>query len=195
MSSRHLAVTRALAVVLLVPALAQGLASCSRDDSTAQPSPLAPAPTRAVEQTTASGLRLALPTGWTREEPTTGGTWALVAGAPDSAQLLVSAPLAAGSGEQARMLATALLGAALPGYTETGSYTSGTAGAAVASPRTGEGVIHLAFVSTDYDGVGRAWVLATADGWVVVALAGADDDLALEYEHALVTADDEEDGS
>ena len=63
MSSRHLAVTRALAVVLLVPALAQGLASCSRDDSTAQPSPLAPAPTRAVEQTTASGLRLALPTG------------------------------------------------------------------------------------------------------------------------------------
>lgn len=187
--------TAVLAAALLVPALTGILTSCSRDNAIAQPTPLALAPTQALEQTTASGLQLPLPDGWTRQGSAADDTWALVAGAPDSGQLLVSAPLAAGSGEQARMLATALLGAVLPGYTETGSYTSGTDGPSVTSPQPGEGVIHLAFASSDHDGVGRAWVLATTDGWVVVALAGADDALALEYECALVTPEDEEDGS
>ncbi|WP_250707977.1 hypothetical protein [Actinomyces sp. 217892] len=178
-------------LLLLVPALAGAVASCAHDDVLVQPSPLPPAATRAEAVVSVSGIQLPLPADWAAA-PTTddGEAWALRAGEQDSAHVLVSTPLGAGSGGQARMLATTLLGAAVSGYTETGSYTSGAPGPAVAAGQADEGVIHLAFTRTGHEGSSRAWVLATTDGWVVIALVGADDALALAYEQALVAPED-----
>ena len=148
---------------------------------------------------------LPVPPGWSvqgDQSPTTASTisptaaptdpapWALTAEDNGLTALLVSPALPAADPGQARQLASALLGSALPDYTETGVYTAGSAVQTPTALATGAdgGVIHLAFTFSRNGGAvsGRAWVVPVEGGWTVVALLADDDAIALVLERALV---------
>ena len=189
-----------LALVLL-------LAACSGGAALDEPSALPGAGTAAADgvEVVAGGLVLPVPPGWSvqgDQSPTTASTisptaaptdpapWALTAEDNGLTALLVSPALPAADPGQARQLASALLGSALPDYTETGVYTAGSAVQTPTAPATGAdgGVIHLAFTFSRNGGAvsGRAWVVPVEGGWTVVALLVDDDAIALALEQALV---------
>lgn len=189
-----------LALVLL-------LAACSGGAALDEPSALPGAGTAAADgvEVVADGLVLPVPPGWSvqgEQSPTTASTisptaapsdpapWALTAQDNGLTALLVSPAMPAADPGQARQLASALLGSALPGYTETGVYTAGSAVQTPTAPATGadRGIIHLAFTFSRNGGAvsGRAWVVPVEGGWTVVALLADDDAIALALEQALV---------
>lgn len=189
-----------LALVLL-------LAACSGGAALDEPSALPGAGTAAADgvEVVAGGLVLPVPPGWSvqgDQSPTTASTisptaaptdpapWALTVEDNGLTALLVSPALPAADPDQARQLASALLGSALPDYTETGVYTAGSAVQTPTAPATGAdgGVIHLAFTFSRNGGAvsGRAWVVPVEGGWTVVALLADDDAVALALEQALV---------
>ena len=189
-----------LALVLL-------LAACSGGAALDEPSALPGAGTAAADgvEVVAGGLVLPVPPGWSvqgDQSPTTASTisstaaptdpapWALTAEDNGLTALLVSPALPAADPGQARQLASALLGSALPDYTETGVYTAGSAVQTPTAPATGAdgGVIHLAFTFSRNGGAvsGRGWVVPVEGGWTVVALLADDDAIALALEQALV---------
>ena len=183
------------------------LAACSGGAALDEPSALPGAGTAAADgvEVVAGGLVLPVPPGWSvqgDQSPTTASTisptsaptdpapWALTAEDNGLTALLVSPALPAADPGQARQLASALLGSALPDYTETGVYTAGSAVQTPTAPATGAdgGVIHLAFTFSRNGGAvsGRAWVVPVEGGWTVVALLADDDAIALALEQALV---------
>ena len=183
------------------------LAACSGGAALDEPSALPGAGTAAADgvEVVAGGLVLPVPPGWSvqgDQSPTTASTisptaaptdpapWALTAQDNGLTALLVSPALPAADPGQARQLASALLGSALPDYTETGVYTAGSAVQTPTAPATGAdgGVIHLAFTFSRNGGAvsGRAWVVPVEGGWTVVALLADDDAIALALEQALV---------
>ena len=189
-----------LALVLL-------LAACSGGAALDEPSALPGAGTAAADavEVAGGGLVLPVPPGWSvqgDQSPTTASTisptaaptdpapWALTAEDNGLTALLVSPALPAADPGQARQLASALLGSALPDYTETGVYTAGSAVQTPTAPATGAdgGVIHLAFTFSRNGGAvsGRAWVVPVEGGWTVVALLVDDDAIALALARALV---------
>ena len=183
------------------------LAACSGGAALDEPSALPGAGTAAADgvEVVAGGLVLPVPPGWSvqgDQSPTTASTisstaaptdpapWVLTAEDNGLTALLVSPALPAADPGQARQLASALLGSALPDYTETGVYTAGSAVQTPTAPATGAdgGVIHLAFTFSRNGGAvsGRAWVVPVEGGWTVVALLADDDAIALALEQALV---------
>ena len=183
------------------------LAACSGGAALDEPSALPGAGTAAADgvEVVAGGLVLPVPPGWSvqgDQSPTTASTisptaaptdpapWVLTAEDNGLTALLVSPALPAADPGQARQLASALLGSALPDYTETGVYTAGSAVQTPTAPATGAdgGVIHLAFTFSRNGGAvsGRAWVVPVEGGWTVVALLADDDAIALVLERALV---------
>ena len=189
-----------LALVLL-------LAACSGGAALDEPSALPGAGTAAADavEVAGGGLVLPVPPGWSvqgDQSPTTASTisstaaptdpapWVLTAEDNGLTALLVSPALPAADPGQARQLASALLGSALPDYTETGVYTAGSAVQTPTAPATGAdgGVIHLAFTFSRNGGAvsGRGWVVPVEGGWTVVALLADDDAIALALEQALV---------
>lgn len=183
------------------------LAACSGGAALDESSALPGAGTAAADgvEVVAGGLVLPVPPGWSvqgDQSPTTASTisptaaptdpapWVLTAEDNGLTALLVSPALPAADPGQARQLASALLGSALPDYTETGVYTAGSAVQTPTAPATGAdgGVIHLAFTFSRNGGAvsGRGWVVPVEGGWTVVALLADDDAIALALEQALV---------